>query len=812
MNKRPNIIIFNPDQMRADTLHHLGNPAAITPFLDFFAETEAVSFRNAFCQNPVCVPSRCSFMSGLYPHVEGHRTMGHLLHTQETSLLKELKEAGYYVWSNARNDLVAEQLPGQIKSHVTELYYGGNAAPAPGPVIENIRGQRGDKNFYSFYNGELKLDEHNRNYSADDEDVDAAIQRILHPVDDRPLCLFLGTMYPHPPYQIEEPYFSAIDRELLPDRIRPEDTKGKALILELIRSYQNMQAYTEHDWKELRAVYLGMCMKIDRQFQQLCEALKEAGEYDNSAIFFFSDHGDYTGDYGLTEKTQNTFEDCLTNVPFLVKPPKGYELDPGIADGLIELVDFYPTALEFAKTSPSHDHFGKSLVPMIGNRIKQIRSFVCCEGGRRAEEIQCREGVDPALEGKKRNIIYWPRYAAQWNDEAHAKGTMIRSSRYKYVYRGNGASEFYDLEKDARETVNQAENPEYEGIIGIMSLELLSWYQNTCDIVPHTIDERFSPQMIWEKVKHLCPDGCEKDVRAKIEAGMGLFPAQSYCSQLQKQQEKNPINRTDYLICIDSDGCAIDSMNVKHIQCFGPAFIELWHMENRQKHLLKRWNEINLFSSTRGINRFKGLAIILQETPAAGPASEIQSFISWTEHAPELSNEALRVICSTPQTNIIFERALQWSLRVNELIEQLPVSSPFSPVHDCLELIKKKADIAVVSSANQEAICTEWENGSLLSYVNHIFSQSDGSKSQCIGKILQMGYLPDHVLMVGDAPGDYDAASQNRVWFYPILADAEEESWKQLTDVYLQKFFSGEFHGELQKKLLDGMKKNLGIV
>ena len=91
MAKRPNIIIFNPDEMRTDTMSHMGNPAAVTPFLDEFQSTEAVSFRNAYCQNPVCVPSRCSFFTGLYPHVHGHRTMAHLLRPGESSLFLELK-------------------------------------------------------------------------------------------------------------------------------------------------------------------------------------------------------------------------------------------------------------------------------------------------------------------------------------------------------------------------------------------------------------------------------------------------------------------------------------------------------------------------------------------------------------------------------------------------------------------------------------------------------------------------------------------------------------------------------------------------
>ena len=125
MKKRPNIVIFNPDEMRWDTLGHMGlNPAAVTPNLDKFAREEAVSFSNAYCQNPVCVPSRCSFLTGLYPHVRGHRTMQHMLHEDESSLFSELKNAGYYVWLNDRNDLVAGQIPGLYESHADEIYNG----------------------------------------------------------------------------------------------------------------------------------------------------------------------------------------------------------------------------------------------------------------------------------------------------------------------------------------------------------------------------------------------------------------------------------------------------------------------------------------------------------------------------------------------------------------------------------------------------------------------------------------------------------------------------------------------------------------
>ena len=77
MNQRPNLLIINPDQMRADALHHLGNEASYTPNLDELG-FDGVSFMNAFCQNPVCVPSCCSFMTGLYPHTNGRRTMSYI--------------------------------------------------------------------------------------------------------------------------------------------------------------------------------------------------------------------------------------------------------------------------------------------------------------------------------------------------------------------------------------------------------------------------------------------------------------------------------------------------------------------------------------------------------------------------------------------------------------------------------------------------------------------------------------------------------------------------------------------------------------
>ncbi|HSR05002.1 MAG TPA: sulfatase-like hydrolase/transferase, partial [Proteiniclasticum sp.] len=279
--KQPHIIIFNPDQMRSDSLGHLGNRAARTPFIDRFAESEGVSFSNTYCQNTVCVPSRASFTTGLYSHVNGHRTMSHLLREGEETIFKELKDQGYHVWMNARNDLIAGQINGLLEKHASEIYYGGNSLAPPGPVYKGSKSKK-DHIDYSMFNGELGVDENGVNYGSDDEDLDAAISKIKNHNYEQPLCLFLGVINPHPPYQVEEPYFSAIRREDLSPRIKPEDGVGKALMMELIRKNQKLDFFTEDDWNELRATYLGMCMKVDHMFKKLCDALKEAGIYDDS--------------------------------------------------------------------------------------------------------------------------------------------------------------------------------------------------------------------------------------------------------------------------------------------------------------------------------------------------------------------------------------------------------------------------------------------------------------------------------------------------------------------------------------------------
>lgn len=489
MPRRPHILIFNPDQWRGDVLGHMGNPAAVTPHLDRFAAEDGVSFRHAYCQNPICTPSRCSFMTGWYPHVRGHRTLFHMLrpHEGEPVLLKRLKDSGYFVWWGGKNDLVPAQHGFDACCHVKH-----QARPTHTDLHtrSDWRGQPGSDTYYSFFAG--RLDKHGADIylDADWSHVLGAIDLIRNAPSDQPVCIYLPLVYPHPPYAVEEPYFSMIDRRKLPPRTpAPADWTGKASMLRGIHGKQNLQGWTEDRWDELRATYYGMCARVDDQFGRVLQALRDAGMYDDTAVFFFSDHGDFTGDYGLVEKAANTFEECLTRVPLLVKPPRGVAVQPRITDALVELIDVPATIYALTGVEPGYSHFGRSLLPVLAGQTDAHRDAVFCEGGRLPHESHCaeREAVSHTVP----TGLYWPKVSVQIHDDvAHGKAVMCRTERYKYVRRLSEPDELYDLHADPRELHNRADDPALADVARRMRDRLLTHFLETADVVPHDIDRR----------------------------------------------------------------------------------------------------------------------------------------------------------------------------------------------------------------------------------------------------------------------------------------------------------------------------------
>ena len=255
----------------------------------------------------------------------------------------------------------------------------------------------------------------------------------------------------------------------------------------------------------------------------------------------------------------------------------------------------------------------------------------------------------------------------------------------------------------------------------------------------------------------------------------------------------------DFLVCVDSDGCVMDTMNCKHFHCFGPCMVAQWGLEAWKDVILDRWNVINLFSMTRGINRFKGLAMALGEINAQYTAIPgVEALQHWADTAPALSNDAVAKAAdeaTDPVAKAIFEKALSWSKAVNASIVALPeeLKVPYEGAKEGLANAHTFADVAMVSSANRDAVEEEWGKFGLLEHTNIVLAQDIGSKAHCIAQMMKFGYDPAKVLMVGDAPGDADAADKNGVWYYPILVNHEKESWDEAIAVAFGKLQSGDY-------------------
>lgn len=253
--------------------------------------------------------------------------------------------------------------------------------------------------------------------------------------------------------------------------------------------------------------------------------------------------------------------------------------------------------------------------------------------------------------------------------------------------------------------------------------------------------------------------------------------------------------KKDYLICIDSDGTAMDVMTVKHKKCFGPCFVKEWGLEQWNEDALRLWDDINLYSKTRGYNRFltlyKALEVVNEKMK---PIEGLADLKQWIDTTKQLSNQALKEAAERNKSQIL-QKALQWSQAVNAETVLLTYDDkkPFDGVKEFLKTASAKADIAVVSSAGFKIIEEEWWYHKLIDYVGVIAAQEDGSKQDCLMQLSDKGYKKDKMLMIGDALSDMNAADESGVLFYPIRVGHESESWKELKNDYFRKFLDGSY-------------------
>ena len=278
---------------------------------------------------------------------------------------------------------------------------------------------------------------------------------------------------------------------------------------------------------------------------------------------------------------------------------------------------------------------------------------------------------------------------------------------------------------------------------------------------------------------------------------------------------KNFPRKKKFLIAIDSDGCVFDSMSPKQIVVFHPKIMEFHQLWGIEFYLREVAEFVNLFSRTRGCNRFIALQhiyrflteipeikqMIMEQGITLPDTTTLDAYIEKYKDI-SLGNPTLEEYVQERRESSL-SKLLTWSEAVNSTITaKIKNIPPFDHVRETLALASENADLIVVSQTPYEALGREWKEHNLNNYVRVIAGQEMGKKEEHIRMTARGKYKSDEMLMLGDAPGDRRAAEANGALFYPIIPGKETESWKRLVKEALPRFFKKTFADSYQKELM----------
>ncbi len=275
------------------------------------------------------------------------------------------------------------------------------------------------------------------------------------------------------------------------------------------------------------------------------------------------------------------------------------------------------------------------------------------------------------------------------------------------------------------------------------------------------------------------------------------------------QPLKELVKDKEFLVGIDSDGCAFDTMEIKHKECFIPKTIKHWDLQAVSKYAREAGEFVNLYSKWRGINRWPALLMVfdlLESRPEVKRRGvempRVDALREWVARETKLSNSTLKKLIECSPDPIL-RKGLDWSEAVNaEIAAMVHDVPPFPYMRESLTKLSHTADAIVVSQTPTEALAREWREHDIDKYVKVIAGQEMGSKTEHLGFAMASRWKPDHVLMIGDAPGDYKAARGNGCLFYPIDPGAEDASWQRFHEEAYDKFLSGTYAGDYEAKLI----------
>ena len=483
MPDQPNILWICSDSQRWDTLGCYGNPWVRTPHLDALAG-QGVVFEHAFAQNPLCQPSRGSFLTGRYPRTTRLRQNGQNIPDDERLITRQLADAGYVCGLVGKLHLSAcdrrcvmgdwhgldpERFMHGIEHRIDDGYAvfewdhaptGWNRASA---YTQWVLGQGGSferpvREDCRWVKRGMPEPLHQTTWCFDR--AEAFVRTMAGSV--YPWCLSVNAFDPHfdfdPPEPYLQRYLERLDEIPLPNYQPGElDNKPQAHRRRAFRREFGVEHMTARDHRMARAAYWAMCDLLDRHVGRVLAALDETGQAENTIVIYMSDHGEMLGDHGIYKKGALLYEPAL-RVPLIVRYPRRWGGGRRITD-LVELADLAPTLTEAAGLPRAPGMQARSLVPLLAGQ----------EGAGGRDDVYA--------EYYRSNPTVDPEYC-----------TMLRTPTMKLIRQhAEPVSELYDLEADPGETRNVWAEPAYAAARAELTERLCDRMAYTCDPLPQRI-------------------------------------------------------------------------------------------------------------------------------------------------------------------------------------------------------------------------------------------------------------------------------------------------------------------------------------
>lgn len=481
------------DQLRQDYLSCYGHRTLHTPNIDALAAL-GVRFDNAYCQSPLCAPSRASFYSGRYQANHGIMGNDDAIQLGEKLIADYLNPLGYRTAVVGKTH--ARRSPEDMRAVGIdpESEFARTAASGGFEPFEWHEGLCPDlflseDHGYSNYLREIGYADTNpwdtRANSGVDKDgklhsgwalrssaYPAAIEEkhsetayttrraidFIRDTPDRPWCLHLSYIKPHWPVIAPEPYFSMFSKDDVQPAIDPNGlSSSDHPVIECFRKLEYSESYARQDVRDVVIpAYMALIKQIDDHVGNLINYLQKENLLDSTMIVLTADHGDYLGDYALGEK--DLFHDVSAKIPMIVVDPDRYaDVTRGTTrTEFVESVDIVPTFVEYAGGTVARERIeGQSLTHIL-------RSPETPDGWRTFAVSE----TDYSERGARALLDLEPN---------HCRATMIRSDKWKYVHYVGFPEQLFDMENDPNELNDLGINSEYESVRAEMRNYLLNW-------------------------------------------------------------------------------------------------------------------------------------------------------------------------------------------------------------------------------------------------------------------------------------------------------------------------------------------------